>query len=71
MLSKNIVIKSITGANVDGTTYYYLKDKDNHKYKVSIKVNEEVIPFLKAEDKLKIYYVIEKELTEIAKLEKE
>lgn len=71
LLSSHIVIRSITSANVDGNTNYYFRDTDGKKYKASIKVNEEVLPFLKAEDKLKIYYVSEEVLTNVIKLEKE
>lgn len=71
LLSKHITLKIISSANIDGTTNYYFRDMDGNKYKASIKVNEAVLPFLKAEDKLKIYYLIEDKLTEVVKLEKE
>ena len=70
LLSKTITIKTITSANIDGTTYYYFKDENSNKYKVSIKTNEENIPFLKVDDRLKIYYTNENTLIEIVKLEK-
>ena len=71
LLYKHIVVGSITSANVDGNTNYYFRDADGNKYKASIKVNEAVLPFLKADDKLKIYYITEDVLTNIIKLEKE
>lgn len=71
LLDKHIIIKSITSANIDGNTAYYFRDTDGNKYKALIKVNEEVLPFLKAEDKLKIYYISEEKLTNVIKLEKE
>ena len=70
LLDKTITIKYIASANIDGTTYYYFKDENNLKYKVSVKTNEEKIPFLKVDDKLKIYYTKENNLIEIVKLEK-
>ena len=52
---KTIKIKSITTAVIDGTTYYYLKDNSSN-YRVSIKVNENLLPFLKSGDEIKIKY---------------
>lgn len=54
--TKEIVIKSITNAIIDGNTYYYLTDEDNNLYTVSIKVNKDKLPFVKNGDKIKITY---------------
>jgi len=55
MLEKDIQIVSITSAVLEGTTYYYLKDNDN-VYRASIKINENILPFLKSGDKVTIKY---------------
>lgn len=68
-LSKKIQISSVTTATIDGTTYYYIIDKDNQKYRASIKVNEKVLPFIKAKDTITIYYNSEDEVIEIVDLE--
>ncbi len=66
--TKTITIKTIASALVDGTTYYFLEDTDSKKYKVSIKVNINKLPFLKPGDTIEIGYGKEKEVTEIVKL---
>lgn len=53
---KEISIKSITDAVMDGNTYYYIVDGENNLYKVSIKVNSNLLPFLRSGDKVKIKY---------------
>lgn len=67
--TNKIVIKDITNAVINGNTYYYILDNDNNKYRVSISVND-IIPFLKEEDKINITYEDVKEVKEIIKLEK-
>ena len=51
-----ITVKSIKEVIIDSNTYYYLEDIDNNKYRVSIKVNEELLPFVKVGDKLSISF---------------
>jgi len=67
--TKDIEIVSINQVNIDGTSYYYIKDKEEKKYSVSIKVNKNVIPFLKNGSKVNITYNVEKEVTEIINIE--
>lgn len=67
--SKEIIVNSIKEVIIDGNTYFYLTDKDNYKYKVSIKANKDLLPFLNKEDKVKVYYNTLKEVTEIIKIE--
>ena len=64
-VSKEIIIKSISSSVIDGVTYYYIVDNDNQKYKVSIKVNDSVIPFIKKGDKVTIKYIREKDVIDI------
>ncbi len=68
-LNKEIIVKNITSAVIDGTTYYYIEDINNSKYKVSIKVNRDLIPFIKINDKINIYYKTESEVIDIIKIE--
>lgn len=69
LLTRSIVITTLSSASIDGTTYYYLTDENGLKYKISIKMNEEVIPFIQKKDKLNIWYKFDNELTEIVKIE--
>ncbi len=55
-LEKEIVLKTITSAVIDGTTIYYLTDTEDNKYQMSIKVDKEIIPFLKTGDKITVEY---------------
>ena len=68
--NKEIKINEITSAIIDGTTYYYIVDKEGNKYRASVKISENILPFVKPGQTLKIYYGNEKELIEIMKIEK-
>lgn len=70
LVQKEIQIKSIKTASIDGNTYYYIVDKEDKKYKVSIKIEENILPFLKEKDKLTIGYEKEEEVIEIIKIGK-
>ena len=67
--TKEIVINTITSVIIDGNTYYYVTTKENEKYRVSIKVEENILPFAKENDKMNITYKenIVKEITKINK----
>lgn len=67
--TKQIIIASINKVEIDGTTYYYLKDNEGNKYSASIKVNKNVLAFLENNQLVKITYNKEKEVTEIIKIE--
>ena len=67
LIKKEITIKSVTTANINGYTYYYITD-ENNKYKVSITLSD-TLPFKKAGDKLTIgYYESSSEVIEVEKL---
>ena len=51
---EEITISTINTVIIDGNTYYYIVDTNGEKYRVSVKVNEEIIPFIKVGDKIKI-----------------
>ena len=59
-----ITISSIKDVIIDGNTYYYITDKNNKKYRASIKVNSNKLPFIKPSDKVIVAYS-EKEVREI------
>lgn len=59
-----ITISTIKDVIIDGNTYYYITDKDNKKYRASIKVNSSKLPFVKSGDKVVVAYS-EKEVREI------
>ena len=63
-VEKEIIISNITSASIDGNTYYYIIDKENKKYKVSIKTSDN-LPFVKVNDKITITYTKEKEIIDI------
>ena len=65
LLSKEITIEKIKNASIDGNTYYYILDDEGNKYKISIKVESDLLPFLSSKDKIKVYYRVEEEVTEI------
>lgn len=67
--TKTIKIAKLTNANIDGTTYYYIIDQEGNKYKSSIKVAEEILPFLEVGKSIKITYKREKSITDLAKIE--
>ena len=54
-ISKKITVDSIKTAVLDGTTYYYLQS-DNEIYRVSLKVNQNILPFLATGDNIEIIY---------------
>lgn len=66
--TKEITISKIQNIVIDGTTFYFMQDSENKKYKVSIKVSENIIPFLNDGDKISISYAIESDVTEIKKI---
>lgn len=47
-----ITVKDIKEAIIDGNTYYYITDESDNKYRVSIKINQKKLPFVKIGDKL-------------------
>lgn len=64
----DIIINKINEVTIDGNTYYYLLDFDNNKYKASIKINSNVLPFLEVNFKINITYIDNEEIKEITKI---
>ena len=68
--NKVITIENITSVVIDGNTYYYITDTEGSKYKVSIKVEKDILPFLNKGSVVKVYYNSVTDVTSITKLEK-
>ncbi len=56
LASLDITIKEINTAVIDGITYYYLIDTNDNRYSVSIKVNKELLPFIRVNQKYNVKY---------------
>ena len=67
LVTNKITIKSIKSVVIDGNTYYYI-NSDEGKFKISIKVNKDILPFLTSGDVIKATYE-KKDVSEIIKLE--
>ena len=63
-----ITINKINQVSIDGNTYYYLIDLNNNKYRASIKVNENILPFIEEGMNLKITYVEGTNINEITQI---
>ena len=70
LIDRNIVIKSINTANIDGNTYYYFTSTDNKKYYVSINVDSKRLPFVAVGDNLNVKVYKEADVTEIIEIVK-
>lgn len=68
LVEKDIMIKSISTANIDGNTYYYFTSGDNKKYYVSINVDNKYLPYVKVGDMIKIKVYNESDVTEIIEI---
>lgn len=64
---KEINIDSLSTSVIEGTTYYYIKSGKD-VYRASIKVNQNILPFIKIDDKIKISYK-EGNINEIIKID--
>lgn len=68
LLESEMVIKNIYTVMIDGNTYYYFVDTLDKRYRVSIKINDKVLPFIKVGDKVKVKYSELTELLEISEI---
>ena len=66
--TKEIIVKSISSAIIDGNTYYFIQDMNDKKYRVSIKINSSILPFVSTGDTLNISYNKENIVTDIVSL---
>ena len=65
LLEKNITVKYINKIIIDGMTYYFVIDENGQKYKISVKANEQILPFIGINSKIKINYYNQKELIDV------
>lgn len=56
VFEKEIIVKEIQNAVIDGITYYYITDSDDNRYSVSIKIAKDELPFIKSGDLISISY---------------
>ena len=68
--SEEITVSQISSVVIDGVSYYYLISSKGDKYKVSIKVEKDLLPFVQVGDRLKVYYKEKQEVTSIIQIEK-
>ena len=61
---KDITVKTITSSVKDGNTWYYITDTTGKKYKAKITLSDN-LPFISNGDKLKVYFLEDKEIIEI------
>jgi len=63
--TKNITIKTINMALIEGNSIYYIIDNENNHYKLNINVNSNIIPFLSMGDTIGITYINNGDIIEI------
>ena len=68
LIEEKIKIKTISTAYIDGNSYYFITSSDNKKYKASIKVDENVMPFLKIGDEITVYHDNSDKVMEISEI---
>ena len=69
LVTSEITVKDITSAVIDSNTYYFFTDTNGKLYSASIKVDKNILPFIKAGQKYKITYS-ESEVNIVASIEK-
>lgn len=69
-VEENIVVSDIKMAVIDGVSYYYIVDTSGNYYRVSIKVNKNLLPFVKVGDTLRVHYVLKGQITELESVQK-
>ena len=67
-LTRQITISSITNVVIDGNTYYYIVDTNNQKYRSSIKINNNLLPFLTSGSVVEVSYLKEQYVIELLSL---
>lgn len=68
-IEKEITIQSITNSVIDGTSYYYFVDENNQRYRASIHIGENLLPFLMNKDRVKVTFEKEADVINIKKIE--
>lgn len=68
LASETIVVSSITSANINGVSYYYVVSKTGDKYRISINCDEYSLPFVKIGDELVVSYVSKNDVRDVVKV---
>lgn len=68
VMTKDITVSKIKTALIDGISYYYFVDNLNDKYKVSIKVKPNVLPFVEEGQKINVSYHEERDIYTILRI---
>ena len=68
--TKTIKIASINMALINGNSNYYITDTENQKYKASINIAANLLPFIQTGDEIEIGYAKETDVIEIINLDK-
>lgn len=68
LITKTITISSIKNVIIDNNTYYYIIDSNSQKYRVSIKVNPNLLPFIEPGNTIEISYADTDEVIDILKI---
>ena len=63
--SREVRVNDLTTAIVEGNTYYFFRDDNGQKYKVSIKVSKNNIPFIRDGDTITVKYSKEADVISI------
>ncbi|MBQ3306602.1 MAG: CvpA family protein [Bacilli bacterium] len=69
LFEKDITVKNVVDVVVDGNTFYYFMDENDYRYKASIKVNKDLLPFLKDGDVIHISYQKEESVISVSKIQ--
>ena len=67
LVTKDIVVKNITSAVIEATTYYYIYDTNGDKYIASIKLSDS-LPFVKENDTISVSYYETEGIKEIIRI---
>ena len=66
---KDIIVHNVVDVVMDGNTIYYFVDENNQKYKASIKVNKDLLPFLRDGDSVHIHYQKEDQVISVSSIQ--
>ena len=67
--SREVTVNDLVSAIIEGNTYYYFRDNDGQKYKASIKVSKNNMPFIRDGDTIRIKYSKDADVITITDIE--
>lgn len=65
-----ITIAEVSEVNIDGNTYYFMKDEEGHIYRANITISQTILPFIKENEKYQVVTTPMEDLLEIIEIEK-